>query len=123
MISLGTNFLVQVLIVRYLTDKSDYGAFAYALSVVTILTTFVALGTDRAIGRFLPIFQERERPDAMLGTIVFVAGTIASLGIASILFVVRVPGPRQRLAPQRPGRRAAPHPRRSSRRSRRWTTS
>ncbi len=87
MISLGTNFLVQVLIVRYLTDKSDYGAFAYALSVVTILTTFVALGTDRAIGRFLPIYQERERPDAMLGTVVFVAGTIASLGIASILFV------------------------------------
>jgi O-antigen/teichoic acid export membrane protein len=87
MISLGTNFLVQVLIVRYLTDKSDYGAFAYALSVVTILTTFVALGTDRAIGRFLPIYQERGRPDAMLGTVVFVAGTIASLGIASILFV------------------------------------
>jgi O-antigen/teichoic acid export membrane protein len=87
MISLGTNFLVQVLIVRYLTDKSDYGAFAYALSVVTILTTFVALGTDRAIGRFLPIYQERERPDAMLGTVIFVAGTIASLGIASILFV------------------------------------
>ena len=70
MISLGTNFLVQVLIVRYLTDKSDYGAFAYALSVVTIATTFVALGTDRAIGRFLPIYQERGRPDAMLGTIV-----------------------------------------------------
>jgi O-antigen/teichoic acid export membrane protein len=87
MISLGTNFLVQVLIVRYLTNKSDYGAFAYALSVVTILTTFVALGTDRAIGRFLPIYQERERPDAMLGTIVFVAGTISSLGIASILVV------------------------------------
>ena len=45
------------------------------------------LGTDRAIGRFLPIYQERERPDAMLGTVIFVAGTIASLGIASILFV------------------------------------
>ena len=87
MISLGTNFLVQVLIVRYLTDKADYGAFAYALSVVTIATTFVALGTDRAIGRFLPIFQERERPDAMLGTILFVTGTIASLGIAAILLV------------------------------------
>jgi O-antigen/teichoic acid export membrane protein len=87
MISLGTNFLVQVLIVRYLTDKADYGAFAYALSVVTIATTFVALGTDRAIGRFLPIFQERGRPDAMLGTILFVTGTIASLGIAAILLV------------------------------------
>ena len=88
MISLGTNFLVQVLIVRYLQDKSDYGDFAYALSIVTIATTFVALGTDRAIGRFLPIYQERGRPDAMLGTIVFVTGTIVSLGIALILFVL-----------------------------------
>ncbi len=87
MISLGTNFLVQVLIVRYLQDKADYGAFAYALSVVAIATTFVALGTDRAIGRFLPIYQERGRPDAMLGTVVFVTGTIASLGIASILLI------------------------------------
>ncbi len=88
MISLGTNFLVQVLIVRYLQDKADYGAFAYALSIVTIATTFVALGTDRAIGRFLPIYQERGRPDAMLGTIVVVTGTIASLGLALILFVL-----------------------------------
>jgi O-antigen/teichoic acid export membrane protein len=86
MISLGTNFLVQVLIVRYLSQE-DYGVFAYALSVVAIATTFVGLGTDRAIGRFLPIFQENGRTDAMLGTLLFVMGTIASLGIAVILLV------------------------------------
>lgn len=85
MISLGTNFLVQVLIVRYLHDKAVYGAFAYALSVVTVATIFVALGTDRAIGRFLPVYHERGQPDAVLGSVVFVAGTIASLGIAVIL--------------------------------------
>ena len=87
MISLGTNFLVQVLIVRYLT-KEEYGAFAYALSAVAIATTFLALGTDRAIGQFLAVFQERGRPDAMLGTILFVMGTIASLGIAVIVLVL-----------------------------------
>ncbi len=85
MISLGTNFLVQVLIVRYLHDKAVYGAFAYALSVVTVATIFVALGTDRAIGRFLPVFHERGQQDAVLGSVLFVTGTIASLGIAVIL--------------------------------------
>ena len=122
MISLGTNFLVQVLIVRYLQDKSDYGAFAYALSIVTIATTFVALGTDRAIGRFLPIYQERGRPDAMLGTIVVVTGTIASLGLALILFVLAfqdlVGGS---LLSDRPGRSCSSSS--SWRRSRRSTTS
>jgi O-antigen/teichoic acid export membrane protein len=87
LISLGTNFLVQVLIVRYLS-KGEYGVFAYALSVVNIAVIGVALGTDRAIGRFLPIYQERGRPDAILGSLIFVAGTISSLGIAVIVLVV-----------------------------------
>src|SRR6476661_5203575 len=32
-LALGLNFVSQILIVRYLT-KNDYGAFAYALSIV-----------------------------------------------------------------------------------------
>ena len=36
-ISMGLNFLVQVLIVRYFANaKADYGAFAYALSIVAL---------------------------------------------------------------------------------------
>ena len=35
-LSMGVNFVVQVLIVRYFANaKGDYGAFAYALSIVT----------------------------------------------------------------------------------------
>ncbi len=103
MISLGTNFLVQVLIVRYLS-KEAYGVFAYSLSVVAIATTFVALGTDRAIGRFLPIYQENGRTDAMLGTLLFVMGTIASLGIAVILLVYGLQDLVVGVTHQRPGR-------------------
>lgn len=86
LISLGTNFLVQVMIVRYLS-KGDYGVFAYALSVVNIAAILVTLGTDRAIGRFLPIYQEKGRPDQIVGAQLFILGTIASLGIASVLLV------------------------------------
>jgi hypothetical protein len=53
-LSRGVTFAVQILIVRYLS-KSDYGAFAYALSIVTLGTTVVTFGLDRAITRFVPI--------------------------------------------------------------------
>src|ERR687891_388910 len=42
-LSLGVNFGVQVLIVRYLT-KADYGAFAYALSLVALGSSIASLG-------------------------------------------------------------------------------
>ena len=35
MASLGVNFAVQIIVIRYLS-KSDYGAFAYALSLVSL---------------------------------------------------------------------------------------
>jgi len=86
MISLGTNFFVQVLIVRHLT-KSEFGVFAYALSVVSIAGIVVTLGSDRAIGRFLPIYQERGQHDRILGSLVFVMATIASLGMALVVLI------------------------------------
>lgn len=74
------------MIVRYLS-KADYGVFSYALSLAMVAATVVTLGTDRAIGRFLPIYHERGRPDAVLGALFIVIGTIASLGIALIVLV------------------------------------
>lgn len=56
-VSLGMNSAVQILIVRYLS-KSDYGAFGYALSVVSLASVLVVLGLDKTITRFLPICQE-----------------------------------------------------------------
>ena len=83
-LSKGVNFVVQVLIVRYLT-KSDYGAFAYALSIVTLGETIVTFGLDRAVTRFVPIYHERGEHDKMLGTLLMVMGTIVTLGLALIL--------------------------------------
>ena len=51
------NFAVQVIIARYLSQES-YGAFAYALSLVTLGETIVTFGLDRGVGRFLAVYDE-----------------------------------------------------------------
>jgi O-antigen/teichoic acid export membrane protein len=83
-LSRGVTFAVQILIVRYLS-KSDYGAFAYALSIVTLGTTVVTFGLDRAITRFVPIYHERGDYNKLFGTIILVMSTLLSLGLALIL--------------------------------------
>jgi O-antigen/teichoic acid export membrane protein len=87
-ISMGLNFLIQVLIVRYFANaKGDYGAFAYALSIVALVQSVSTFGLDRAVTRFLPIYHEREEYNKLFGTLVMVVGTILSLGVAIVLLV------------------------------------
>ena len=83
LISTGTNFLAQVLIVRYLST-TDYGAWAYALSIAAFLQTFVPLGLDRATSRFVPIYHEKHEYDKMFGTMLMVFGTIFAVGVLAI---------------------------------------
>jgi O-antigen/teichoic acid export membrane protein len=86
LISMAANFVIQIMIVRYLS-KNDYGAFAYGLSIVSLGTQFVLLGLDKTITRFLPIYQEKQNYNKLFGTILLMAGTIASLGLSLILLV------------------------------------
>lgn len=83
-LGLAGNAVVQILIVRYLS-KSDYGAFAYALSIVVVAEILVSLGLDRTVTRFIPIYQERGEYGKITGTILLVAGTVLSVGLALIL--------------------------------------
>src|SRR5262245_24928737 len=57
LLAMAAGLAVQVLTVRYLS-KSDYGAFAYALSVVSLGTTVVLIGLDKTITRFVSIYHE-----------------------------------------------------------------
>jgi O-antigen/teichoic acid export membrane protein len=91
MISLGLNFLTQVLIVRYLT-KSDFGAFAYGLSLVSLGEYVAGLGLDKAVGRFLPIYDERGEHGKLLGTLVMVAASVISIGLAMLLLAIGLHG-------------------------------
>ena len=82
--SLVVNFVIQVMIVRYL-GKAQYGLFAYAMSFVTVAQTLAIFGLDRALTRFVPIYHERRDYNKMFGTILLVLGTILSLGTLMIV--------------------------------------
>ena len=84
--ALGVQLAIQVLIVRHLS-KADYGSFAYALSIVIFGQTVVVFGLDKAVSRFLPIYDERGEYGAILGTLALVVGVITSLGIVLIAIV------------------------------------
>jgi O-antigen/teichoic acid export membrane protein len=85
-LSLGVNFLVQVLIVRYLS-KDDYGAFAYALSIAFFAQSAVRLGLDRAVTRFIPIYQEQGAYDRVRGTLVFAGSLVLGAGLLAVVVV------------------------------------
>jgi O-antigen/teichoic acid export membrane protein len=86
-VTMAIHFAAQILIVRYLS-KGDYGAFAYALSFVTLGQAIATFGLDRAVTRFVPIFQERGEGDKALGALVLAASTAFALGLAIVLVTV-----------------------------------
>lgn len=90
-LSLAVNFLTQVLIVRHLT-KDDFGAFAYGLSVVAVVQAFSLAGFDRAITRFVPIYEERREYGKAFGTLVFAVSSVAGLGAALVLLAFGLQG-------------------------------
>jgi O-antigen/teichoic acid export membrane protein len=84
--SLGVNFAVQIIVIRYLT-KSDYGAFAYALSLVSLGASIATFGLDRSITRFIPIYDEQGNYGKVFGTLVMAFGTVVSIGLISVVVV------------------------------------
>ena len=77
---MAINYATQILIIRYLS-KSDYGAFAYALSIAAVLAAAIQLGLDRGLARYLPIYDEEKNHGAITGAIAFVGGLTAALGL------------------------------------------
>ncbi|RIK43635.1 MAG: hypothetical protein DCC55_05185 [Chloroflexi bacterium] len=83
-LSKGINFVAQILVVRYLS-MTDYGAFAYALSIVHLGQSVATFGLDRALARFVPLYHERQDYDRFFGTLFMIVGAILSLGLAIAL--------------------------------------
>lgn len=86
-LSLAINFATQILIVRYLS-QAEFGAFAYALAFANLAQTVITFGLDRAITRFVPIYEERGDYGRMLGTLLLAAGTFLLLGLGTVLIVL-----------------------------------
>lgn len=89
-VALLISLLTQVLLVRTLS-KAGFGAFAYALSVVTFLRTVVSFGEDQALTRFLSIYDEAEDHRKLLGTLVMAAAKIlvTSAAVLAAILLLR----------------------------------
>jgi len=85
-LSMAVNAVVQIFIVRYLA-KPEYGAFALALSIANMGEVLTSLGLDKAITRFVPIYQEQRDYNKMFGTIILTLGSMLALGISVVLLV------------------------------------
>lgn len=90
-IAMAANFAIQVLIVRYLS-KSDYGAFAYAISMASLGSSLTVFGLDKTITRFLPIYQEKNEYPKLFGTILLMVSTIFSIGFFLVVLVFGLQG-------------------------------
>jgi O-antigen/teichoic acid export membrane protein len=86
LLALGLNCLVQVLIVRYLA-KDDYGAFAYGLATVTLLSTMILCGLGKALPRVVAVHQEKQEHARAFGSIVLAAAFVLSLGAFAVVLV------------------------------------
>lgn len=90
-ISMVANFVVQVLIVRYLS-KSEYGAFAYALSLISLGSSLAVFGFDKTITRFIPMYQEKAEYHRVFGAIIMMVSTVFSLSFFLVLLVFGLRG-------------------------------
>lgn len=78
-VALGINTLTQVLVVRALT-KGDFGAFAYAMSMLTFARVAVGLGHNQATTRFFALYEERRDWGRLFGLLVMLPAVAVALG-------------------------------------------
>src|SRR3990172_4855690 len=90
-ISLGINLAVQLLAVAYLS-KLEYGAFAYALSVVDLLSRFAVFGMDKAAARFAAMYHARHDHARVFGSLVLMLGIVVALGLGAVVTTIGLRG-------------------------------
>jgi O-antigen/teichoic acid export membrane protein len=91
LLALVLSFAVQVATVRYLS-KSDYGAYAYALSIIALGSSIAVFGLDKSMTRFVPIYHEERDYDRVFGTVLMIAGTVLGIGLALVLLIFALQG-------------------------------
>jgi O-antigen/teichoic acid export membrane protein len=84
LLAVVVNCAVQVLTVRFLS-KSDYGAFAYALGIVTLGSQVALAGLGKTIARLAPIYLEQRDHARTFGMIALATGTVLGLGMSLVV--------------------------------------
>lgn len=90
-LSTGLKFVTQILIVRYL-GKTDYGFFAYGLTLVAFFKHISSLGLEAAIPRFIPIYHENKDYQRLLGTVLISFGVVIVTSVTIAVAVWTEPG-------------------------------
>jgi O-antigen/teichoic acid export membrane protein len=80
------NLAVQIFIVRYLTQE-DYGAFAYALSIVMVAEAVAGFGMRRGVARYMPLYEESGDRARATGTLLLAIGTVLGISLSVVLIV------------------------------------
>lgn len=88
-LELAIGFLPHLLLVRYLTTQG-YGAWAYAVSLITAFQTFTLCLND-GLQRFVPIYHERQEYGKLLGTIIVASTATLLIGSGFIALVYLIP--------------------------------
>ncbi len=84
LLGMGLGLVIQLLLVRVLT-KDDFGSFAWALSIVTLVQSVIPLGLDRIDSRFLAKYDEEGDDRKLVG--VLVTEGLVVVGLGSLVFV------------------------------------
>ncbi len=87
LVSMVLNLVVQVLTVRYL-GKTDYGVFAYAVSISSLGASATLLGQDKALGKFLPRYERLGEFGRAQGAMAVAFGTVFVLGLAMAASII-----------------------------------
>jgi O-antigen/teichoic acid export membrane protein len=83
-LSMVFTILTQVLVVRSLS-RSEYGAFAYALVIVSAGRTLLSLGQGKLLSRFMSTYEEQRDYARMFGSMALAVLTIVATSIVLLL--------------------------------------
>jgi O-antigen/teichoic acid export membrane protein len=88
-VGLVLDLSTQVLIVRALS-RTEFGAFAFALSTASLAATVALLGLDKTISRFVPLYEEQGDERRLAGSLVLAFGVVAGVCAAMLLALIGI---------------------------------
>jgi O-antigen/teichoic acid export membrane protein len=86
-IGVALDLATQIIIVRALS-RTEFGAFAFGLSVASLAATVALLGLDKTISRFVPLYEEAGDERRLTGSIVLAFGVVAGVCAAMLLGLI-----------------------------------